>query len=661
VQPTEAGEQKKPQGSLGDVYQLSDPSRYEVEGGIPSQAARQNPAGRMFGTAGGKLFGIAGAPQGPLSSGSQTPKSVKKGRESSFNEEDSQQAPCSTVLPKIVQGQPFVDIQNSETTSLRESIYSNKGTPSNMDKKSWLKFMVNPYSGSGYASARGPAALCQANLNQMNLIDSIPIYPRKADHWICHIGVGGFHRSHQANYLHMLREKKFFESKEGPNWGLCGIGLMEWDRKMYETLKKQDYMYTLISRGNSGSSATIVGSIMDYVYAPDDRSKPVERLADPSTHIVSLTITEKGYCQNVEGNLDTENFLIKHDLKEPDLPYSAIGLITQGLRVRKQRGMLPFTVLSCDNLPMNGNKTKKTILEYCRLVYPDMEEWVQEHVNFPNTMVDRITPITQAEHIEICKTDYGVVDDWPVIAEDFSQWVIEDKFSGARPFWEKLDGVLVVPDVHAYEWMKLRLLNGTHSALSYPSYLKGFRYVDDSLNDELIHSFVLAYMEEVKPTVPSVPGVDLDEYTESLAQRFSNSYIKDMVQRLAEDGSQKLQTTMQEAMLELVDSQKPIVFITTALACFIKYMSGLDMSGESIEGIKDPLAADLKDPCAKAIKSLGNEDATAKVLEMVFGEEVSECAQIVEHVTSALKAIVEDGLGPVLKALKDFDPASYPQ
>jgi len=536
-------------------------------------------------------------------------------------------------------------------------------------KQSWLKFMVNPYSSAAAVdeSISGAQPLSQMNLGRLPLIDELPRYERKADHWICHLGVGGFHRSHQANYLHLLlqqqhkeRIKRRLRASQNPDapppppeprWGFCGVGLMEWDKKMYDTLSRQNHLFTLVSRGHGGSRASVVGSIMDFVYAPADRAASVARLADPSTHLVSLTITEKGYCQNVQGELDQENSLIKHDLETPTLPCSAIGLITEALRVRRAAGRPPFTVLSCDNLPMNGSKTKRTILQYCELVYPDLVPFMQSEVCFPNTMVDRITPVTEPEHIEICKLDYGVEDGWPVFAEEFMQWVIEDSFNGPRPAWEALPGVLVVPDVHSYEWMKLRLLNGTHSALSYPSYLSGFRFVDDSLRDQLLGSFVKKYMDEVTHTVPPVPGVDLGAYKTALFDRFSNPYIKDKLMRLAEDGSQKLVTTMRDPMLELAAQGKPIKHLAAAIACFLKFTTGYDLQGQPIEGIKDPRLEELKGPCLEAVSSSGDPVATAIVCGMVFGDDVKHSEACISAISGALKLLVEEGIEALLASL----------
>ncbi|CAN0117490.1 unnamed protein product [Heterosigma akashiwo] len=540
------------------------------------------------------------------------------------------------------------------------------------EKQDWLKFMVNPYSSAAARHSANPIAMVSPNLNSIFAWGGMGMgcghrYERKADHWICHLGVGGFHRSHQANYLHLLlqqqhkeRIKQRLRASQNPDapppppeprWGFCGVGLMEWDKKMHDTLSRQDHLFTLVSRGHGGSRASVVGSIMDFVYAPADRAASVARLADPSTHLVSLTITEKGYCQNVQGELDQENSLIKHDLENPTLPCSAIGLITEALRVRRAAGRPPFTVLSCDNLPMNGSKTKRTILQYCELVYPDLVPFMQSEVCFPNTMVDRITPVTEPEHIEICKLDYGVEDGWPVFAEDFIQWVIEDSFNGPRPAWEALPGVLVVPDVHSYEWMKLRLLNGTHSALSYPSYLSGFRFVDDSLRDQLLGSFVKKYMDEVTPTVPPVPGVDLGAYKTALFDRFSNPYIKDKLLRLAEDGSQKLVTTMRDPMLELAAQGKPIKHLAAAIACFLKFTTGYDLQGEPIEGIKDPRLEELKGPCLEAVSSAGDPAPTAIVCGMVFGENVKHSETCISAISSALKLLVEEGIEALLKSL----------
>jgi mannitol 2-dehydrogenase len=488
------------------------------------------------------------------------------------------------------------------------------------------------------------AELCNENLQYLEQNGSlqVPHYSRNdVENWICHIGVGGFHRSHQAYYLHQLLENQWQSGDDSTSkWGICGIGLMEWDRKMYECLKSQDYMYTLVTRDQEGAKATVVGSIMDYVFAPEDRSAPVHRLSCPSTHIVSLTITEKGYCMDSSGNLNLDNEMIKHDLSDLDGPQTAIGLLTAAIKARRDGGLAPFTVLSCDNLPMNGSRLRTIILQFADQVDHELKVYIEENVSFPNTMVDRITPALKAGDVDAVEASYGVKDKWPVIAENFIQWVIEDNFALERPEFEQV-GALVVDDVHPYEWMKLRLLNGTHSALANLSYLCGHRDVDVAMADDQICAFVEQYMEQVTPTIPAVPGVDLTEYKAALVSRFSNPHIKDQVQRLAEDGSQKLLTTMRDPMLELAKDGLPLAMIALAVAAFMRYMTGEDEQGDAIK-IKDPKTAALKEPCVALFKSHSMEKVCSLV-SMILGEEAAQTEVVQNEVLSAVKMIGTDG------------------
>ncbi|CAM9594435.1 unnamed protein product [Ectocarpus fasciculatus] len=318
------------------------------------------------------------------------------------------------------------------------------------EKENWLKFYVNPYSGMAEADLTEPVALNQGNLEKVIPASVVkPKYQRPGDgrfidHYMCHMGVGGFHRSHQAVYTDdLLNLAASLEAESGgptdvKKWGIVGIGLMPWDSKMYNILKEQDHLYTLLSRGHTGSEARVVGSIVDFMFAPENHQAVIDKLSDAETRIVSLTVTEKGYCQDVNGDLDRTNALVKSDL-DGDLakPSSAIGMIVAALRQRKNNGTPSFTVLSCDNLPENGDKIKHVVLQMAGYVSPELREWVEANTTFPNTMVDRITPMTESEHIELVARDYMVNDAWPVIAEDFSQWVIEDNFCDGMPAWDK--------------------------------------------------------------------------------------------------------------------------------------------------------------------------------------------------------------------------------
>lgn len=478
-----------------------------------------------------------------------------------------------------------------------------------------------------------------------------------------HLGVGGFFRSHQALYLHNLLEK-------GSNWAFVGMGILDFDKKMYETLKAQDYLYTVASKGDGHKPEyTVVGSMLDMCYAPDDKKAAVERMAAEQTKIVSLTITEKGYCWDSDGNLDMNNLYIKGDLEDITQPHSAIGYLVAALKLRKERGMKPFTVLSCDNMPENGHVAKKMCTTLARAVEPELSDWIEANVPFPVTMVDRITPITTQEDIDELAADTGIVDGWPVVAEDFMQWVVEDKFvDGERPDYEAV-GALVVEDVLPYEFMKLRLLNGGHSALSYAAYMLGHREVHLAMQDDRVLTFLQCYFAEVKDTVPPVPGVDIDEYKDTLVKRFSNTNIKDQVQRLAQDGSAKLYNTMKDPILELLAAGKPLDTVALAIAAYGRYMTQIDEDGEAIT-VLDPLQTQLTplacDMFAKGENAscLGME-SSRRFVHAVFGTELSENDDFM-NVVEAWACIVRDvetrgALEGLCQTLVNSEEIVYPE
>jgi len=481
----------------------------------------------------------------------------------------------------------------------------------------------------------------------------VPSYPRdirKYENVIMHIGVGGFHRSHQAMYAHELLERG-----TDPGWALCGVGLMPWDKKMADTLASQDHLYTLLSQGADGAQTTVIGSIMEFLMVPDDPDSAIKRLADPKVKIVSLTITEKGYCLAVNGSLDTNHELVAAELPPGAPPKSAIGLIYRALQARRVAEVPPFTVLSCDNMPGNGTLTRAILLQFvdAKIAAGDAEATELKHwivrgaVAFPCTMVDRITPITEPAHKELLASAHGIVDSWPVVAEDYRQWVIEDEFTCGRPPWESLGVLCVGSGVHAYESMKLRLLNGGHSALSYVSYLSGHRIVSDAMADPAVAGFLAAYFEEVLPTVEAVPGIELADYCQTLVRRFSNVHIKDTVLRLAEDGSQKLQTTMRPVWLDQIARGASFDVMALAVAGWIRFMSGKDDSGATIEGIKDPRKAELQQ-AAQAVVASPSAASVAPLLTTFFGEGIGNEARAVDAVVRALDAILSKGTAAAL-------------
>jgi len=385
----------------------------------------------------------------------------------------------------------------------------------------------------------------------------VPTFKRfEATHWILHIGLGGFSRSHLCmltdTVLALQAQEPVADKADArPKWGICGVGLMPWDIKLRDALLSQDLLYTILCRDSViGDTARIIGSIMDYIFVPEDPTARIERLADPSTKIVSLTVTEKGYCTDSTGGLDMANKLIQHDIGPGglDAPQSAPGFIVAGLKLRRDRGIPPFVIMSCDNLPMNGMLARRAVTALANHIDTSLGAWIASPaVCFPSCMVDRITPMTTEAEKDILKDEFGVIDEWPVVAEPFVQWVLEDAFGSAadaRPPWELCSSVQFVPDVKPYELMKLRLLNSSHSALGYAGILAGYKLVHEAMGDPLIRSFITRYMAAVAPTVPPVPGVNLNEYQEILVRRFSNSRISDTLARLAQDGSQKWSSTL---------------------------------------------------------------------------------------------------------------------
>ena len=338
---------------------------------------------------------------------------------------------------------------------------------------------------------------------------------------------------------------------------------MPWDAKMCATLRRQDMLYTLLMQDADETTARVVEAIVDYVFVPEDGAAFETLCVDPRLKIVSLTVTEKGYYQDVAtGELDLKAPQIKQDITawhwsgRLHAPKTAFGFICAVMQRRRAATLPPVTVLSCDNLPLNGDLCRGATLAFARAVDPTLARWIDERASFPNSMVDRITPATEDAHKATLATDYGVVDAWPVVSERFSQWVVEDAFVAGRPAWDTAfdatnanESVMFVDDVEPYETMKLRLLNSGHSALASVGLLLGHRLVHLSLGDGDVAAFLGAYMAQVSTTLGPVPGVDLAAYRRQLVARFSNPRIADQLSRLASDGSQKFKSTLQHALL----------------------------------------------------------------------------------------------------------------
>jgi mannitol 2-dehydrogenase len=411
---------------------------------------------------------------------------------------------------------------------------------------------------------------------------------------IVHIGVGGFHRSHQAMYVDRL-----LEGGQAQEWGICGVGVLPSDRRMAEVMAAQDGLYTLVVKHADGSlDARVVGSIVEYLLAPDDPEAVVERMADERTRIVSLTVTEGGYnVSPVTGAFDATHPDIAHDLEPGVLPRTSFGLVTEALSRRRQRGLAPFTVASCDNIQHNGEVARRSFSAFAALRDPELGAWVAEEVPFPSSMVDRITPATTDQDRAEVAERFGIDDGWPVVCEPFTQWVLEDRFSLGRPPLEDV-GVQVVDDVEPYELMKLRLLNATHQALCYPGHLAGYRLVHEAAQDPVFRDFLLGYMErEAIPTLRPVPGIDLRRYCADVIERCSNPAIRDTLARLAFDGSERLPKWLLPVIRENLAAGRDVRLSAAVVASWARYAEGVDEQGRPIEVVdsrRDSLMANAR-------------------------------------------------------------------
>ena len=437
------------------------------------------------------------------------------------------------------------------------------------------------------------------------------------------------------------------------DWCISGVGLMPADASMQSALEQQNFLYTVIARDAEATDVRVVGSIVDYtVVAAGDSSTQtqsqlaVDKMTSPQTHIVSMTVTEKGYFNTLDGELDLQHPQIQHDIavfsqnNSDQPPQTLFGILSTALRARKAQGLPPFTVLSCDNLVGNGNLVKKLLLSFCQAATDDddssLVDWIEAEGAFPCSMVDRITPASDPENEAFLEEQFGVVDSCPIKCEPHLQWIIEDEFvGGKRPAWESV-GALMVPDVEPYELMKLRLLNSSHSALSYLSFLMGHRAVHKAMADPVVGAFVQRYLADVVPTVPEVPGIELRSYCNDLVKRFSNDQIVDQVSRLAMDGSAKLKVYVKPVVEDLVQHADTMPAsdakashaeaVALAVAGWVRYLSPPDELGQGYE-ISDPEFHDVivpklgQDAFSSPQSSL---ECLPELLEPVFGPVVHE-------------------------------------
>ncbi|WOI57679.1 mannitol dehydrogenase family protein [Palleronia sp. LCG004] len=422
-----------------------------------------------------------------------------------------------------------------------------------------------------------------------------PSYDRtKLSAGIVHIGLGNFHRAHQAWYLHRLMDEGLAH-----DWAILGAGVRAPDAARRDVLLAQDCLNTLIELDPSGKSAEVTGSMIGFVAVEDGNAALIAAMADPAIRIVSLTVTEGGYFQNASGGFDTDHPDIRHDAEHPDTPRTAFGAMIAALRLRRDAGHGPFTCLSCDNLQGNGDVLARTVRGLARLVDPELAKWIEETCTFPNSMVDCIVPATGESELALVR-DFGIADNAPVTHENFRQWVIEDKFCAGRPDWDRA-GATFTDDVHAFEAMKIRLLNGGHQIIANPGEILGIETIHGTMEHEGIRAtFQKIEREEIAPHVAPVPDMDPDRYIELISTRFANPEIRDTTRRVAFDGSSRHTGFLVPVIRDAIEAGTPVEGLALAEALWARMCEGTRENGTEIAP-NDPLWGDLQ-KAARAAK-----------------------------------------------------------
>jgi fructuronate reductase len=459
--------------------------------------------------------------------------------------------------------------------------------------------------------------------------------PRLIDIGIVHLGIGAFHRAQTAIYIDDAL------ALERGAWGICGVSLRS--AEVRDRLAPQDGLYTAVEKSPSGVRRRIIGSVREVLFLQDQRDAVQARLAAPSTRIITLTITEKGYCHDpATGKLNFAHPDIVHDLADSTRPQSAIGLMVAALDARRRAGAPAFTVLCCDNLPHNGALVQGLALSFAAARDPTLSRWIEDKVSFPSTMVDRIVPATTAADMVENDATLGLHDAAPVVHEPFRQWAIEDAFVAGRPAWDRA-GAQMVADVAPFEAMKLRLLNGSHSTLAYLGYLAGYEFIYQVAAQTDFALLMRRLMrEEVAPTLKPPPGVDLDAYQDVLLERFGNPALPHRTQQIAMDGSQKLPQRLLGTVRDNLRSGRSIDLLALAVAGWIRYASGSDETGQQIT-VSDPMAGEF---ARLAAAQRGNPPALAREflgLRAVFGADLPADPRFAGKVAGWLSALFADG------------------
>ena len=491
---------------------------------------------------------------------------------------------------------------------------------------------------TGYQIRRKFMVVSNSTLTEMKAKNiSIPEYKRgDLTPAIAHIGLGHFHRSHFLTYIDELLRNGYYHN------GIYEIDIIPVSETFIDELRKQDYLYSVLSLSPEGlKELRINGPIVGYSNQTIEPETVSAILSDKQIKLITLTITEKGYCYRDDINsLDWDNPGIQHDLETNGHAVTAIGCIADALSIRAKMNY-PVTIMSCDNVPENGIMLRKCVMQFCEKKYPDIIKWLNENTSFPCTMVDRITPNTSDEDRKALEEQYGITDNCPVHCESFMQWIIEDDFCTPVPDFAK-SGALIVKDVKPYELMKIRLLNGSHSALSYPAYMLGYTMVDKAISDSDIRKFIRNhYMNEIAATLPNVPGVCISQYANELIERFSNPYIADKVLRLASDGSKKISNAILRPLEEGIAKRLNMNAVILALSLWEYYFEHLDEKGNKMP-IDDPKSRDL----------VAVADNPSEFLRIAgLSEECLNDKNLIVEIKRNLSSLKEKG---IRKVLEDF-------
>lgn len=468
-------------------------------------------------------------------------------------------------------------------------------------------------------------------------------YPRKElETRIVHIGFGAFHRGHQAVYNDLTNQLT------GDYWGIFEINLFG-GNALTDALAQQEHLFSVIEKSAQTTTSRLVRTLTGAIHTPKDGIQAaIEKLVEPQVKIISLTITEKGYCSDPRSRkLDLANPLIAHDLKKPRAPQSAIGLIVEGLRLRREQGLNPLSVLSCDNIPENGALTKTAILDFAAQLDGDLAQWIEQNITFPNTMVDRIVPAMTPEQFTAIEKEIGYADPCGVVCEAFRQWIIEDNFAAGRPAWDKAEAMFVA-DVLPYEEMKLRMLNGSHSFLAYNGGLAGYEFIYQCMEDAVFRKAAhhLMLQEQAKSLSPHL-AVDVNQYAALLIERFSNPNIKHKTGQIAMDGSQKLPQRAIDPYLTLQQRGIKGRALATLIAGWLHYVIQEITHGRDVA---DPLNNEFK-AVIKADAPRWQQALSLLNIQSIFGNLAADNSDFIHEVQDAFTSIETHGITSTVEKL----------